>query len=103
MSLNAAEVAAVVAELAPLLAGRRAQKVHQTDAHTLALDLGGRWLLLSVAPGAARLHLLADKPAAPATPSALAMQLRKELGGARLESITVASGDRVATLRFSSG
>jgi predicted ribosome quality control (RQC) complex YloA/Tae2 family protein len=103
VSLSAEEVAALCAELAPMLRSRRVQKVHQADDHTLLVDLAGRWLLLSVHPRSSRLHALAARPVAPAQPTALAMQLRKELGGARLTSLVARPGDRVVELAFSNG
>src|SRR5262249_9636002 len=63
VSLTASEVALVCGELAPVLAGRRVQKVHQPDPQTLLLDLGGKWLLLSAHRRAARIHALLGKPA----------------------------------------
>ena len=103
MSLSAGEVAAVCGEIAPQLVGKRVQKVHQTDPHTLLVDLGGKWLLLSTHRRAARIHLLGGKPAAPEQPTAFAMLLRKELGNARLVELQPAAGDRVVTLSFSNG
>ena len=103
MSLSAGEVAAVCAEIAPQVIGRRVQKVHQPDPHTLLVDLGGHWLLLSVHRRAARIHLLTGKPAAPEQPTAFAMLLRKELGNARLAALEPAPDDRIVTLAFSNG
>jgi predicted ribosome quality control (RQC) complex YloA/Tae2 family protein len=103
VSLSATEVALVCGELAPVLAGRRVQKVHQPDPQTLLLDLGGKWLLLSVHRRAARIHALSGKPAAPEQPTAFAMLLRKELGNARLVELAASENDRIATLRFSNG
>ena len=103
MSLSSGEVAAVCGEIAPQLAGKRVQKVHQSDQHTLLVDLGGKWLLLSTHRRAARIHLLAGKPAAPEQPTAFAMLLRKELGNARLVELQPAAGDRIVTLAFSNG
>ncbi|HJZ87786.1 MAG TPA: NFACT RNA binding domain-containing protein [Polyangia bacterium] len=103
MSLNANEVAAVCAELAPLLHGRRVQKIHQTDPSTIVLDLAGRWLLVSTHPRAARLHLLAGKPTAPDEPTGFAMLLRKQLGGRRLQALRARAGDRVCELSFTGG
>src|SRR5262249_36833136 len=61
------------------------------------------WLLLSVHRLAARLHAIAGKPAAPEQPTAFAMLLRKELGGARLVGLSPVTGDRIVTLSFSNG
>ncbi len=117
MSLSDAEIAAVVAELAPRLRGGSVGKVYQPAPDTLVIEVGRDRLLLSTEARASRLHLsqphdkdpptpataegarsAAAKPASP--PSAFAMLLRKHLSGLRLHDLTAPPGDRVVTLDF---
>jgi predicted ribosome quality control (RQC) complex YloA/Tae2 family protein len=97
--LSDAELAEVVAELAPRLLGEVAGKVWQPDEHTLILELGRDRLLLSTHPKLARMHL-APRAQSPANPPSFAMLLRKRLGGRRLQALEVTPGDRVVRLGF---
>lgn len=107
MSLGAAEIAAVAAELAPL-AGSRVDAAHVHAQRALTLDLFGRagaaTLLVSAEPDRTRLHAVARRPARPTSagdgPHPFQAVLRRELTGARLERIAVAPGERVVELRF---
>ena len=107
MSLGADEIAAVVAELAPL-AGSRVDAVRVHAERALTLDLFGRagaaTLLVSAEPDRTRLHAVERRPARAASGGDRAPPfqavLRRELEGARLESIAAARADRVVELRF---
>jgi predicted ribosome quality control (RQC) complex YloA/Tae2 family protein len=104
MSLSDAEIASVVAELAPVLLGSAAGKVYLRDEVTLVVELGRARLLLAAHPRASRLHLERDKPAASGPAPPFAMLLRKRLGGQRLASLAPLSpGERVLELRFAPG
>ncbi len=103
MSLNAEELEAVVAELAPLAGARvDAVRVHAGRALTLEL-LGSRGpalLLVSAEPDVTRLHVARARPPRAGPPGAFQQLLRRELEGARLASIETLPGDRVVALRF---
>lgn len=75
MGLSTADIAAVVAELAPAVATGWIQKIHQPDPDTLTLEVRrpGRTLtlLISTDPAMARLHLTDQPP--PNPPSAAAL------------------------------
>ncbi len=75
-------------ELAPLLRGRRIQKVFGPGPNVLTFDLGnaegGRYLLLRHGNKNPLLFLSDEKPPNPATPEADIMWLRKRLVGRRL-------------------
>jgi predicted ribosome quality control (RQC) complex YloA/Tae2 family protein len=101
MSLSDAEIAAVVAELAPRLVGASVGKVYLRDEQTVVLELGRERLLVAIHPRASRLHLERDKPAAATPAPAFAMLLRKHLGAQRLASLApLAPGERVVALVF---
>ncbi|MSP17593.1 MAG: DUF814 domain-containing protein [Myxococcales bacterium] len=109
MSLSAAELAAVVAELAPRLVGSTVGKVRDAAALTTLLEIGRESILLSVHPRASRLHLAPGRAARPAgergaAPSGWAMLLRNRLGGLRLAGLAVtAPGERIVELTFGAG
>jgi predicted ribosome quality control (RQC) complex YloA/Tae2 family protein len=102
-SLSDAEIAKIVDELGPELAGAVVGKVHDLADPGLVVELGRARLVLSAHPRASRLHLA---PAAPArrerpAPSAFAMLCRKRLCGLRLQALRVlAPGERVVELVF---
>jgi predicted ribosome quality control (RQC) complex YloA/Tae2 family protein len=106
MSLRANEIAAVVAELAPL-AGARVNAVRVHGGRALTLDLlargGPTALLLSAEADLARIHAATRRPPAPRTSLPLQAVLRRELLGARLAAVEAVPGDRVVTLRFERG
>jgi predicted ribosome quality control (RQC) complex YloA/Tae2 family protein len=103
VSLNAAEIEAVVAELAPL-AGSRLEAVRAHAERALALELLGRAgpvrLLLSAEPDLTRLHASEGRRPGPGEPSPFAQRVRAELVGARLAGLEALPGDRVVALRF---
>jgi predicted ribosome quality control (RQC) complex YloA/Tae2 family protein len=107
MSLSDVEIAHVVAELAPLLAGLPVGKVYEAWGHTLLIELGKERLILAAHPRASRLHTTGargklDTPGA--APSGFAMLLRKRLGGLRLHQLALPiAGERVVELGFGAG
>ena len=107
MSLRAHEIAAVVAELAPLARSRvDAVRVHAERALTLELfgRAGAATLLVSAEPDRTRLHVLQRRPrragGATECPHPFQAVLRRELEGARLASIDAKPGERVVDLVF---
>jgi predicted ribosome quality control (RQC) complex YloA/Tae2 family protein len=103
VSLNAEEIDAVVAELAPLAGARvDAVRVHAERALTLELlgPAGPARLLLSAEPDVTRVHAARARPPRGLPPGGFQQLLRRELEGARLESIECVPGDRVVALRF---
>ena len=90
MSLTAREIAAVVAELAPL-AGAHVEAVRVHAERALTLSLRGRageaLLLLSAEPDVTRLHVAARRPRQPDAPFPFQALLRRELEGARLTAL----------------
>lgn len=104
MTLRPSEILLVSSEIAGALAGRPVQKIVQPDEKTLLFGFPGAWLLISLAPGAGRLHLLAEKP--PGTGEAappFCMQLRKELTGLRFESVEPVLGERALAIELARG
>ena len=105
--LTRTELAAVVAALAPRVRGGQVQKVREPDAHTLVLRVRrpgeNIFLVLSCAPGAARLAEAADAGATLPEPTALAAWVRATLAGRRLVSLSLDPVDRVVTLGFEGG
>lgn len=103
MSLNAREIEAVVAELAPL-AGSRVDAVRVHSERALTLDLHGRAgaarILLSAEPDRTRVHAARERPPRPPAPGPFERVLRREIEGARLSAVESLPGDRVAVLRL---
>jgi predicted ribosome quality control (RQC) complex YloA/Tae2 family protein len=101
VSLTAAEIEAVVAELAPL-AGSRVDEVRAHGERALTLELfgpaGPARLLLSAEPDLTRLHAARARPARSGPPPPFQALLRRELEGARLSAIEALPGDRVVAL-----
>jgi len=106
MSLRASEIAAVVAELAPL-AGARVDAVRVHAGRALTLDLLARGgpvtLLVSAEADLSRIHAATWRPPAPREPLPFQAALRRELAGARLLSVEGIPGDRIVTLRLERG
>lgn len=103
MSLTAAEIEAIVRELAPL-AGSRVDGVRVHAPRALTLDLSGRAgavrLLVSAEADLTRLHAATARAPRAGSPSAFQQLLRRELTGARLAAVEALAGDRVVALRF---
>ena len=107
--MNDQLITAIVAELAPALAGRMLGKVWQLSRVSLAFDFrlsDGRYLFISVDPGAPRLYAFArtvrELEKQSLAPSSFALTLRKQLGGARLLGVTKDEGERVVRVAFAS-
>ncbi len=103
MSLTAAEIEAVVAELAPL-AGARVEGVRAHGERAVTLDVfgptGRARLLLSAEPDVTRIHAARARPPRAAPGSAFQAVLRRELDDVRLVAIEAVPGDRVVVLRL---
>jgi len=103
MSLSASQIAALVAELQPLV-GARLLGLRLHAERTLWLELAGRGgpalLLVSAEPEVTRLHLAATRPPGPEAPLPLQALLRRQLAGARLAALTARADDRVVELRW---
>ena len=101
MSLTAAEIDAVVAELQPLVGARvGAVRVHAERA--LTLELFGRegeaLLLVSAEADVTRIHAARHRPPQPEHPYALQAVLRRDAEGARVAGIETLPGDRVVAV-----
>lgn len=102
MTLNAAEVHAIVEELKSL-EGTFLQGVFQPTRDRLLLGFAGAGHLLLVPRGPfARLHLVSERTASPKQPFSFQGACRAHLGG-RLERVSAVPGDRVVDLAFSRG
>lgn len=103
MSLTAAEIDAVVRELAPL-AGSHVNAVRAHAERALTLELFGRAgavrVLVSAETDLTRLHAASERSPRGGPPSAFQQLLRRELEGARLAAVEALPGDRVVALRF---
>ena len=100
-------IEAIVAEVAPALAGRSVGRVFQLSRVAVAVDFrphDGRYLFVSVEPTQPRIHLVErrarelEKQSLTHTPFALVLQ--KQIGGATLASRVKDEGDRVVRLTF---
>lgn len=96
-------LAAVAVELRAALVGGRVQKVQQPSATEVILSTfskaaGGRRLLLSVDPHAARLHFTQVKRDNPTQPPGFCQLARKYLEGAWIEAVELPFPDRVLHL-----
>ncbi|HZG50832.1 MAG TPA: NFACT family protein, partial [Pyrinomonadaceae bacterium] len=107
--MNDQLIAAIVAELAPALAGRMMGKVWQLSRVALAFDLrlsDGRYLFISVDPAAPRLYSVArtvrELEKQSLSPSSFVLTMRKQLGGARLLGVKKDEGERVVRFAFAS-
>lgn len=102
MAFDAGMMAAVAAELAPLV-GYRIDKIHMPEKEELVLLLHGnregKRLLISLA-GFPRIHLTETVKENPQVPPTFCMQLRRHLTGARLVSVEQQGFDRVLKLNF---
>ena len=106
--MNDAAIAAVIAEIAPLLVGRAPGQVFQLDAATLVIDFrlrDHRTLLVSVNPSLPRIHLLNrrihEMESLTIPLGQFALTLRKQISGSRMVSITKDLDDRIVRLEFS--
>lgn len=99
----------IVAELAPALVGRMLGKVWQLSRVSLAIDFhagDGGYLFISIDPAQPRLYTIArtvrELEKLSLAPSNFVQTLRKQLGGARLLSLTKDEGERVVRFAFAS-
>ena len=106
--MNDAIIQAVVAELEPLLVGRRFGKVFQLSPESFAIDFGLRdpgYLFISVEPTLPRVYLIKRRPRDLEKQSTVAGQftllLRRELSQAVLTAIEKDPNDRILHLTFS--
>ena len=97
MSINCKEIDLILSELE--LEGSRIQKVYQPSYDTIVLELFARGarslLLISVAPGACRLHGLSSLPAKNERSLRFMECLKSRLKGGLIESATQLSGQRI--------
>ena len=97
-------ISLIVAEIAPLLAGRAPGKIFQFSQTSLAIDFGLRepgYLFISIDPAAPRLYLIKrrvrelEKQSAPLTP--FGQGLRKELAHTRIAAVQRDPNDRIVS------
>ena len=102
MALTVTELAAVVEEIAPILAGGWIQKIYQPTDRTLVLEIRapGRThrLLISCHPETVRLHFTTVAFQNPPTPPPFCQFLRAHLQGARIDQLEQIHGDRIVQL-----
>ena len=104
MGQSAAEIEAVVREIAPVLTGGWVQKIHQPtpSAITLQVRAPGQTLSLFISADSAtaRLHFLTQRQPNPAAPPPFCQFLRAHIQGARLDGIEQVQGDRIVRFRM---
>jgi predicted ribosome quality control (RQC) complex YloA/Tae2 family protein len=102
--MNEQLISEVVGEVGPALAGRLWGKLFQLSAASLVVDFRGRYLFVSVEPGAPRLYLISrtvrELERASQQPTPFALVLRKALGGATLRGVKKDEGERVVRFVF---
>ncbi|MDZ4733302.1 MAG: NFACT family protein [Nitrospirota bacterium] len=102
MALTATEIAMVLGECAPALAGGWIQKIYQPTDRMLVLEIRapGRThrLLISCHPETARLHFTTEAFQNPPTPPPFCQFLRAHLQGARLDQVEQIQEDRIVQL-----
>jgi predicted ribosome quality control (RQC) complex YloA/Tae2 family protein len=99
MSLTATEISQVLDELRDALVGRKIQRVHQQDPHTLLLRTARAILCVSCHPRACRIHLMERLPERIVARD-FCLQLRRRVEGMRLTGLDQPGGDRCVRLRF---
>ncbi len=99
MGLSAADIAAVIREIGPVLTGGWIQKIFQPTPSNIVLEVRtpGQTLplLLSADPDTARLHFVSQKSPNPPSPPPFCQFLRAHAQGARVDSVTQVPGDRI--------
>jgi predicted ribosome quality control (RQC) complex YloA/Tae2 family protein len=102
VALSATEIAKVLDECAPVLAGGWIQKMYQPTDRTVVLEIRtpGRThrLLISCCPDNARIHITTTAFHNPPTPPPFCQFLRAHLQGARINRIEQLHGDRIVQL-----
>jgi predicted ribosome quality control (RQC) complex YloA/Tae2 family protein len=107
--LNEPTLAAIIAELEPIIKGRRLGKIFQLSPLELVIDLGlgdGLYLFLCLSPNPApRLYLIRRSAKTvekhSGNPAPVTLQIKKHLTGARITSLTKDPGERIARFVFS--
>ena len=103
MSLNFKEIDLVLSELS--IIGTRIQKVLQPSYDTIILETfgteGKKDVLISVSPGACRIHGISDMPAKNERPLRFMECLRSRVRGGRIESIEQLASDRIVKIAIS--
>ncbi len=103
MSLSAAEIERVTAELAPLEGGR-VQKIWVPAPRVAVFEVRARGeshlLLVSALPDETRIHRASGRPASPPTPLAFQGLLRAHLDPARLVALRALPGERIVRMEF---
>lgn len=104
MSLSAEDIAAVVAEIVPVLTGSWIQKIFQPALHGITLECRGQGqtlsLFIAADPDIARLHLLSRRLPNPVTPPPFCQFLRAHIRGAKIDEIDQVRGDRIVRIRI---
>ena len=104
MALNLTDLAAVLAEIQPVLTGGWIQKIHQPQDQVLTLEVrttgSSVMIYISADPRFARLHLVSKKFHNPPTPPPFCQFLRSHLEGGRIEAITQQQGDRLVYIQI---
>ncbi|MFL6210885.1 MAG: NFACT family protein [Pyrinomonadaceae bacterium] len=105
--MNEQLIAAVVAEIAPVLTGRTLGKVWQLTRATVVVDFrlrDDRYLLIAAEPNEPRLHLIRrtvrELERQARAPDPFLLAVRKHLGGATLLAVMKDEGDRVVRFTF---
>ena len=104
MGLSAADIAAVIQEVAPALTGGWIQKVFQPTPASIVLEVRtpGQTLplLLSAAPDTARLHFTTRKLTNPPSPPPFCQFLRAHVQGAHVDSVAQVTDDRIVRMHL---
>ena len=104
MSLSAQEIAAVVAEIAPVLTDGWVQRIFQPTPHEITLEVRASGqtlsLLLSADPETARLHHLSQRLPNPASPPPFCQYLRAHIQGGHIDGIEQLDGDRIVRIKI---
>jgi predicted ribosome quality control (RQC) complex YloA/Tae2 family protein len=102
VALNATEIATVIDEVSPALAGGWIQKIYQPTARTILLEIRApgqtHRLLISCHPEFARLHFTTTAFQNPPAPPPFCQFLRAHLQGARIDQVEQIQGDRIVYL-----
>ena len=102
MCLSAAEIEAVVRDLAPRLQGGKVVRIDQPDRYRLILHVVQAtrrcWLLIVAHPRFSRLHLLTRRPKICKTSPPFCNVVRQHITGSPIRTLRCIPGDRVAIL-----